>query len=58
MEDCEIIDLYFKRSESAIKETADKYGGYLKTVAWHILNSRGDSEHLPACLESHTPDET
>ena len=46
MEDCEIIDLYFKRSESAIKETADKYGGYLKTVAWHILNSREDSEEV------------
>lgn len=44
MEDCEIIDLYFRRNEKAIEETAAKYGRLLLKVADNILCSSLDSE--------------
>ena len=44
MEDMQIIDLYFVRSEQAIKETAQKYGKYLFSIAYNILSSNRDSE--------------
>ena len=44
MTDKEIIDLYFARSEEAIKETDKKYGGYCRTVTYNILGSYEDSE--------------
>ena len=44
MTDNQIIALYWQRSETAISETADKYGAYCRTVADHILHSREDSE--------------
>ena len=44
MEDKQIIDLYFRRSEQAIQETASKYGSYLSTIAYNILNNREDTE--------------
>ena len=44
MEDHEIIDLYFQRSEDAISRTDEKYGQYCFTVANNILASRQDSE--------------
>lgn len=44
MEDNQIIDLYWARSESAITETANKYGPYCHTVAYNILNNNEDSE--------------
>lgn len=44
MEDGEIIDLYWARSEQAIGETDFKYGNYLFTVAYNILNDRLDCE--------------
>ena len=43
MNDKEIIDLYFARSESAITETAVKYGAYLNTIAYRILYSEDDA---------------
>ena len=46
MEDSGIIDLYFRRSESAISETASKYGNYLSSIAYRILNSREDTEEV------------
>ena len=46
MEDTEIIDLYFARSEDAIRETADKYGAYLHTIAYHILHREEDTEEV------------
>ena len=46
MEDSGIIDLYFRRSESAILETASKYGNYLSSIAYRILNSREDTEEI------------
>ena len=38
MTDETIIDLFWKRSEEAIKNTAQKYGNYLMKVAMNILN--------------------
>lgn len=44
MDDKKIIDLYWKRSESAISETANKYGRYCNTIAFNILHNREDAE--------------
>ena len=44
MEDQDIIDLYFARSERAISETDSKYGGYCYSIAYNILTNREDSE--------------
>lgn len=43
MEDSEIIDLYFARSEQAIAETDSKYGPYCRAIAYRILENRDDS---------------
>lgn len=44
MDDQQIIDLYWARSENAITETAHKYGPYCHSIAYHILYSKEDSE--------------
>lgn len=44
MDDSQILDLYFSRSEAAIQETAQKYGGYCYKIAYGILANREDSE--------------
>lgn len=44
MDDNDIIDLYFNRSERAITETANKYGGYCYSIAYNILTDNEDSE--------------
>lgn len=44
MEDRQIIDLYFQRSEQAIEETDSKYGSYCFSIAYHILTNKEDSE--------------
>ena len=44
VEDSAIIDLYFARSENAIKETATKYGKMLMSVSVRILRSMEDAE--------------
>ena len=44
MNDRDILDLYFARSESAISATNEKYGKYCHTVAMNILYSHEDSE--------------
>ncbi len=44
MEDAHIIDLYFRRSEQAIAETAAKYGAYCRTIAYNVLRSDWDAE--------------
>lgn len=46
MQDLEIIDLYFARSEQAITETANKYGAYLCTIANNILHHPEDAEEV------------
>ena len=47
MEDQQIIELFFDRSERAIEECAGKYGGYCRTIAGHILPNAADAE---ACV--------
>lgn len=47
MEDCEIIELFFDRSETALREVAQKYGLYCKTIARNILNN---SEEADECV--------
>lgn len=44
MEDSQIIELYFRRSEDAIAQTAAKYGSYCHTIAYNILQNTEDSE--------------
>lgn len=44
MEDNEILDLFFRRSEQAIVETDRKFGGYCYSIAYNILTNREDSE--------------
>lgn len=44
MDDNQIIDLYWARSENAIAETASKYGAYCHSIASNILNDPQDAE--------------
>lgn len=44
MEDARIIDLYWQRDESAISETAAKYGKYLHSISYGILRNEEDAE--------------
>ena len=44
MEDQQIIELFNEHSETAISETAKKYGKYCYTIAYHILYNEQDSE--------------
>ncbi len=44
MEDGEIINLYWKRSERAIAETAKKYAHYCRMIAFNILHDDSDAE--------------
>ena len=44
MEDNEIIELYWQRSQQAIAETDGKYGGRLQSLSMNILHDREDAE--------------
>ncbi len=44
MEDREIVDLYWQRSDLAISETESKYGRYCRTIAYNICGDDGDAE--------------
>lgn len=44
MNDREIVNLYWQRSEPAITETEQKYGRYCHIIAYNILESSEDSE--------------
>jgi len=44
VEDGQILELYFARSEQAIQETDAKYGGYCYSIAYNILTNREDAE--------------
>ena len=44
MEDRQIVNLYWERSETAIAETEKKYGRYCHAIAYNILESFEDSE--------------
>ena len=44
MNDAQIIDLFWERSQDAIAETSAKYGSYCHSIAFGILHSRLDAE--------------
>ena len=44
MEDKQIVNLYWARSERAIEETERKFGSYCRTVSYNILASTADAE--------------
>jgi len=44
MDDNEIIELFWRRSEDALTECGNKYGGYCKTVARNITGSESDAD--------------
>ena len=46
MTDCEIIKLYFDRSERAIDETDKAYGKYCRYISFEILRNSEDSEEV------------
>ena len=44
MKDSEIVDLYWERNDTAIKQTQHKYGAYLTKIAYNILSDFEDSK--------------
>lgn len=44
MEDHQIIQEFYERSEQAVRHLSDKYGGLLQTVATRILGNKQDAE--------------
>lgn len=44
MDDRQIVDLYWARDESALRETAVKYGNYCRSIAYTILKDKQDAE--------------
>ena len=44
MDDSRIVDLYWVRNESAITETASKYGKYCYAIAYNILCDKEDAD--------------
>jgi RNA polymerase sigma-70 factor (ECF subfamily) len=46
LNDTTILELYESRNESAISETAKRYGSYCLSIAVNILQSREDSEEI------------
>ena len=44
MEDNRIIDLYCERNERAISETTEKYGKYLHSISYQILQNAEDAK--------------
>lgn len=46
MEDRQIVDLYWERSEAAISETEKKYGKYCHYIAFNILDNNEDAEEV------------
>lgn len=54
MEDEEIIELYWLRSERAIEETAHRYGRFCHSIAYNVLSNREDSEECVNDTYLHT----
>ena len=44
MDDDKIIALYFERNESALKQTAEKYGRYCYKIAHQVVNNEEDAK--------------
>ncbi len=46
MEDSRIVDLYWRRDETALAETQNRYGGYCYAIAYGILCNREDAQEI------------
>lgn len=44
MEDKEIVELYLRRDQEALRQTADKYGARLQALALHMVGDRETAE--------------
>lgn len=63
MEDKQIVQLYWDRSQQAVEETSKKYGKYCYSIAYNILGNVGDAQeclndtYLDAwnCMPPHRP---
>ena len=44
MQDKQIVELYWSRDESAVAETARKYGAYCHSIAYNVLQNHEDAE--------------
>lgn len=44
MDDSNIVELYWARSENAITETSSKYGNYCYSIAYNILANKEDAD--------------
>ena len=44
MNDMEIIEMYFRRDENAIRQTEIKYGLFCRSLAYNILQIHEDAE--------------
>ena len=55
MEDTQIVELFFSRSEEAISETSRKYGSYLRTIAHNVLPDSQDVEEVVNDVRPGTP---
>lgn len=54
MEDERIIELYFERDETAIRNTAEKYGSRLRSLAYGIVGGKRKIEGVITCALWHT----
>lgn len=46
MQDEIIVELYWQRDESALRETEIKYGSYLSKVSFNILSDKEDAREI------------
>lgn len=47
MNDWDIIELFWQRSEQALTEVSRKFGSYCRSIAWNLL---GNAEDVGECL--------
>ena len=58
MDDRSIVALYLRRDETAIRQTAEKYGSRLRTLAYGIVNDLQTAEECERHLHggvAHDP---
>lgn len=63
MEDGEIVDLFWRRDEAAVRELSGKYSGYCYKIAWNLLENHEDTEECLndtwftawTCMPPHRP---
>ena len=46
MEDSQIVELFWNKDETAIKNTSDKYGNYCFSIAYNILHNDQDASEV------------